>query len=122
MFAKKCKYAYHECMNQFDARARAIRAASQARAAGLTQNQIANATGVDQSQVSRILSGQCRRSGSALEKVCKYVESASPKKRAPSVLDHPELTQAILSVWDGTERQARALALVIRSLSALRGN
>lgn len=44
-----------------------------------TQSEVSQVTGVHQSQISRILSGNVRRSSKNVQKLCKYAESvASP--------------------------------------------
>lgn len=86
---------------------------------GLTQAMIAAAVGASQSQVSRVLSGAGVRRSRLFDEVCKYVFSVGGSK--PNVSDSAELTAALEAVWDGTESHAKALALVIRSLGALRG-
>lgn len=87
---------------------------------GLTQNGIALALGISQSQVSRVLSGRARRRSSVFAAVCKYVHSSVAAQPADALRHHPELMEAVADVWDGTTDHAQALALVIRSLGALR--
>jgi len=86
---------------------------------GLTQADIAAAVGASQSQVSRVLAGAGIRRSRLFDEVCKYVFAAG--KTRPAVSESAELTAALEAVWDGSESHAKALALVIRSLGALRG-
>ena len=58
-----------------------------------TQSEVSRVTGVHQSQISRILSGNMRRSSKNVQKLCKYAESvassSSPREseaRVASVL------------------------------------
>ena len=95
-------------------------AAQRAADLGLTQAMIASAVGASQSQVSRVLSGAGVRRSRLFDDVCKYVFSIGSEK--PSVSQSVELTSALEAVWDGTAVHAKALALVIRSLGALRAS
>jgi transcriptional regulator with XRE-family HTH domain len=99
-------------------RAEALLAASRAREVGLTQAEIADALNASQSQVSRVLAGRSKRRSRLFDEVCKYVFSVRDGA-LPSV-PPAELTEALGSIWDGTPEHAKALALVIRSLGALR--
>jgi transcriptional regulator with XRE-family HTH domain len=90
--------------------------------AGFTQQDLAKVLGVSQSQVSRILSGQFKRRSKLFDDLCKIayqstgaVEGARPGASAQQA----DLTSALDAVWDGTDSHAKALAVVIRSLSAL---
>lgn len=100
-------------------RAEALLAASRAREIGLTQAEIADALNASQSQVSRVLAGNAKRRSRLFDEVCKYVFSV--RERASASTPPAELTEALAAIWDGTPEHAKALALVIRSLGALRG-
>lgn len=100
-------------------RAEALLAASRAREIGLTQAEIADALKASQSQVSRVLAGNAKRRSRLFDEVCKYVFSIC--ERASPSTPPAELTEALNAIWDGTPEHAKALALVIRSLGALRG-
>lgn len=99
--------------------ARVIRAGRACRDLGITQEQIAHALGASQSQVSRVLSGRGRRFSRLTEEVCAYVERVTRKTTLQSVRDNDELINAIREAWDGSAQHARALATVIKSLTAL---
>ena len=99
-------------------RAEALLAASRAREVGLTQGEIAYALNASQSQVSRVLAGNSKRRSRLFDEVCKYVFSIREQESPPA--PPAELTEALGAIWDGTPEHARALALVIRSLGALR--
>jgi transcriptional regulator with XRE-family HTH domain len=112
------------CMKprQSDLLSEAMAATQAARSAGLSQQDIASALGASQSQVSRILSGKSTRRSRLFDEVCIYAFDAkrqhqSPKK--PLADSCPTLLDAIDAIWDGTERHAKALAVVIRSLGSL---
>ena len=80
--------------------------------------QIAIAVGASQSQVSRVLSGHSVRRSKLFDVICKYVYSAD-RAGSPHPEKSAELMDALRSVWDGSPRHAKALALVIRSLGEL---
>lgn len=103
-----------------DHRARVSRAAAILRECGVTQEQVAKAVGASQSQVSRILGGKGLRRSRLLEEVCCYAERMNGGVTADAVRDNDDLIEAIRQVWDGTERHAKALSIVIRSLTELR--
>ena len=108
------------CMqNRLDFNAQARLAAKRAKELGLTQSRIAAALSASQSQVSRVLSGNSRRHSKLLDGVCKYVFSMSSGK-VQEPRSNTDLMAALSAVWDGTDEHAQALALVIRSLGALR--
>lgn len=102
-----------------DLRAEALAIARQARAAGITQTDLAMATGASQPQVSRILRGQLSRRSRLFEEISVYVRSASPGVSPGAVRRNEELINALAIAWDGTSQHAMALAAVIRSLGAL---
>lgn len=101
--------------------ARIHRAAEIARHQGLTQAEIAHAVSASQPQVSRILSGRGLRRSRLLEEVCLYIERSGGGVTADAVRSNVELVEALTLTWDGSASHSRALATVIRSLSALRG-
>ncbi len=106
-------------MFQPDLKARAERARHICKARGVTQAQIAADLGASQSQVSRILQGQGLRASRLAEEVCLYVEKHEGGVTTDSVKANEELVNALTVTWDGSATHARALASVIRSLSAL---
>jgi len=99
--------------------ARALRAAQICREQGITQAEIAAAIGASQSQVSRILQGRGFRNSRLLEEVCLYIERQKGGVTSDTVLENDELIEALAAVWDGSATHAKALSMVIRSLSAL---
>lgn len=98
---------------------RALRAAELVQLHGLTQSQIAAAVGASQPQVSRILKGHGLKRSRVFEDVCLYAERYSHGVTAQAVCENEELISALMETWDGSANHARALAAVIRSLSAL---
>lgn len=96
--------------------------ARQLEISGFTQQQLAEMLGVSQSQVSRILSGQFKRRSKLFDDLCKIAYQSA----VPAVAVQPgasaqqaDLISALDAVWDGTDSHAKALAVVIRSLSVL---
>lgn len=106
-------------MSKEDLRALALATAQRARAAGITQEQIATAVSASQSQVSRILAGKSLRRSKLFDEICIYVNSAVQGVSPDLVRTNDELIDAIASVWDGTAQQATAIAVIIRGLGAL---
>lgn len=102
-----------------DLAARVLRAARTCSEAGITQQQIAAAVGASQSQVSRVLSGRGQRLSRLTLEVCEYVERGTSEISREAVCQNDELVDAIRKTWDGSAGHARALATIIRSLSAL---
>lgn len=90
-----------------------------AKARKITQSEIAKAIGASQSQVSRVLSGASGQRTKLLDKICKYVDRASPVVSLESVRRNEELMAALAATWDGTPKHSAALATVIRSLRVL---
>lgn len=89
-------------------------------ALGLNQQVLAENLGVSQSQVSRILAGKNSRSSKLFEDLCIYASSKSVEQHPESkTRTNPDIQDAVSEVWDGTPGHARALAIVIRSLSVL---
>jgi transcriptional regulator with XRE-family HTH domain len=112
------------CMKprQSDLLSEAMAAAQAARSAGLSQQDIASALGASQSQVSRILSGKSTRRSRLFDEICIYAYDAQRQhqsQKKPLADSCPTLLDAIDAIWDGTERHAKALAVVIRSLGSL---
>lgn len=107
-------------MARSDIQREAFLAATTARERGITQSAIAAALGISQSQVSRVLSGASQRRSRLFVEVCKYVYVSTSVETGDALKHHPELLEAVADVWDGTSTHAQALALVIRSLGALR--
>lgn len=90
--------------------------------AGFTQQQLAAMLGASQSQVSRTLNGQFKRRSKLFDDLCKiaYQSSATAVVVQPGAsAQQADLISALDAVWDGTDSHAKALAVVIRSLSAL---
>lgn len=115
------------CMNakSVELQAEALAATSAARSAGLSQQDIAAALGVSQPQVSRILAGKSTRRTRLFEAVCMYAYEAqarAQKGTKPSARSCNTLLDALDAIWDGTDRHAKALALVIRSLGSLKSD
>ena len=90
-----------------------------AKTLGITQEGISEATGISQSQVSRVLSGSGKRQSKAFIEICNYVNSKKTGISPELVKQNDELINAIAQVWDGSARQAKALASVIQSLGAI---
>lgn len=91
-------------------------------AAGFTQQTLAEMLGVSQSQVSRTLNGQFKRRSKLFDDLCKIAYQSSSTAVAVQPVasaQQGDLIAALDAVWDGTDSHARALAVVIRSLSAL---
>lgn len=109
-------------LRQSDLHVEAMAAAKAARSAGLSQQDIATEIGASQSQISRILSGKSTRRSRLFNEVCIYAFDAERRgqdQKKPSAGSCPTLLDAIDATWDGTERHAKALAVVIRSLGTL---
>lgn len=83
---------------------------------GHKQIDVEIATGVDQTQVSKILNGKFKKVSGNLIKLCKYA-NIPPKAFIERKMGRvSEIDQAISSVWDGTDKHAKAIAEVIKSL------
>lgn len=106
-------------MSATSLQARAQRADSIFQHLGMTQTQIAACLGASQGQISRILRGQNLRPSRLFEEVCLLAERQSLGVTADAVRQNDELIEALRETWDGTAVHARALATIIRSLSAL---
>ena len=106
-------------MIQADLKARALRAADYCRTRRITQAEIASALGASQPQVSRILNGAGLRHSRFYEEVCLYVERLAGGVTPERGRANDDLVSALAETWDGSAAHAKALATVIRSLSAL---
>lgn len=86
----------------------------------ITQEKFAKKVNVDQSQISRILNADFKRISKNVRKVCKNAKiDLDSKKGESNPAESPELMNALSLVWDGTDKKAKALAKVIRSLKEL---
>ncbi|HEX7908671.1 MAG TPA: helix-turn-helix transcriptional regulator [Paraburkholderia sp.] len=85
----------------------------------ITQSVIASATGIHQSQISRILSGQIRRSSKNVQELCKYAISLRREVRYDDGRAAEALSATILRVWDGTQHHADALIELLEALRAV---
>lgn len=94
-------------------------AAQRAKTLGLTQDDIASALNASQSQVSRVLSGQTKKYAGLAERVCNYVNSHLQEIPREAIANNDDLMAALSSVWDGSSKQAKLLANLIRSAGAL---
>ena len=86
------------------------RLAQAMRIAGHRQKDVENITKISQSQVCRVLRGEFKREGKAVRELSKYVNYYSSKE---SNEDQPmvrqQLSEGILSVWDGSSDDGRRL-------------
>lgn len=82
----------------------------------ITQATIASATGIHQSQISRILSGQIRRSSKNVHILCKYAISLRREARYGDGRAAEALSATVLRVWDGTQHHADALLELLEAL------
>lgn len=87
-------------------------------AAQLSQNTLSELTGIHQSQISRILSGQVRRTSKNVISLCKFAENLHSKRKAPKNIPSV-LLHALEQTWDGSTPHADAIAKVILSLNGL---
>jgi transcriptional regulator with XRE-family HTH domain len=106
-------------MKNGELRAKTERAQQICTAHAITQSQIASDLGASQSQVSRILMGKGMRSSRLAEELWLYLEKYQGGVTTDLVKKNGDLMEALATTWDGTAVHARALASVIRSLSAL---
>ncbi len=86
----------------------------------IIEQTVANATNTSQSFVSRIRTGNFKRITENVKKVCEYasIDLDSIKKES-NPAENTDIMKAIDDVWDGTDKKAKALARVIRSLKGL---
>lgn len=80
---------------------------------GCTQSDLSAETGIHQSQLSRILGGEARRLSKNLMALCKYA-NISVEMKDPQPEANPDLMQALRETWNGSERHAQQLAMLIR--------
>lgn len=78
-----------------------------------TQSDLSARTGIHQSQLSRILNGEARRISKNLLVLCKYA-NISVEMKDPQPETNPDLMQALRDTWNGSERHAQQLAMLIR--------
>lgn len=103
-----------------DLKARVLRAAEIYRKYGVTQDEIAEVVGASQPQVSRMLKGEGLRRTKLLEEICLYAGRFEGGVTSDAVRSNQDLVEALRMTWGGSAEHARALAVVIRSLAALR--
>jgi len=84
----------------------------------LTQSQVAEATNVNQSQISRILSGQIKRTSRNVARLCEYVESL-PIGQLTMLDQRQALSDAALELWDGSDEHAKVLRQLFSNLREL---
>ena len=70
--------------------------------------------------MSRVLKGDGLRATKLLEEICLYAERFEGGVTSVAVQSNKDLVEALRVTWDGSAEHARALAVVIRSLAALR--
>lgn len=87
---------------------------------GVSQANIAAYLGASQGQVSRLLAGKLRRTSRLFDELCLYAQKLEGGVSAEMVRANDELVGALATAWDGSAEHAKALAMVIRSLSILR--
>lgn len=87
-------------------------------AAHLSQSTLSELTGIHQSQISRILSGQVRRTSKNVISLCKFAENLHNKRKSPKKIPSV-LLNALEQTWDGSTIHADAIAKVILSLNGL---
>lgn len=90
-----------------------------AKTLGITQESLSKHTGISQSQISRLLSGHGKRQSKAYIKICNYVLSKHEGVSVELVKNNVEFITALVTVWDGSAQQSKAIANVILSLGAL---
>jgi transcriptional regulator with XRE-family HTH domain len=83
---------------------------------GKSQAQIAISVGIDQSQVSRVLTGRYIGIPQSVKKLCEYAQLDWKRfVTAPDPTESHLLMDALKSTWNGTEKQERLLARIIRA-------
>lgn len=107
-------------MKSANLQARAIRAAAVFQRHAISQSDIAKFVGASQAQISRLLGGKIRRASRLFEEICLYAERLEGGVSEDMVRANDEMVRALAETWDGSAEHAKALAVVIRSLSALR--
>lgn len=95
----------------------AFRMRAQLRELGITKAELARRSGVHPSQVGRLLAGEGERLSQNLLQICKilgidpYGEAADDKAR---------ISEAALSVWDGTHEGADAIVGLLQQLARIK--
>lgn len=107
-------------MVKSDLKARVIRAAAILRRHKISQGELADIVGASQPQVSRVLNARVLRATRLYEEICLYAERLDGGVTADAVRENDILVNALKETWDGSDAHAKALAVVIRSLAALR--
>lgn len=86
----------------------------------ITQENLAKAVKIDQSQISRIINGDFKKVSKNVKKLCEYAKiDLDSIKLHRNPAENPDLMEALSLVWNGTNKNAKALAKVIRSLKEL---
>ena len=96
-----------------------VQLSAKIKAKRITQKQIEIATGVSQSQISRLLSSERFNNSKSYKKICNYVFLNNEKTTRELVLNNEDLINALSTVWDGSDDQAKLIADVIYSLGGL---
>ena len=107
-------------MKSANLQTRAIRAAAIFPPQAISQGEIAAFVGASQGQINRLLGGKVRRVSRLFEEICLYAERLEGGVSEEMVRANDDLVRALTETWDGGAEHAKALAMVIRSLSALR--
>ena len=88
---------------------------------GITQSDLAKSIGIHQSQISRVINADFKKASKTVRLICEYAKIdlhiLEEQKFNPN--NNLELMNAIGTVWDGTEKKAKALAKVILCLKEL---
>lgn len=87
-----------------------VRLAQAMRVARHKQKDVENITKISQSQICRVLKGEFKREGKAVRELSKYANNYSSnecKEDQPMV--RQQLSEEILSVWDGSSADGRRL-------------
>jgi transcriptional regulator with XRE-family HTH domain len=107
-------------LNKSDLKARALRAAAIYKRHKISQEAIAQFVGASQAQISRTLAGNISRASKLFEEICLYAERLDGGVTPDLVRANEDLMRALTETWDGSASHAKALAIVIRSLSVLK--
>lgn len=83
----------------------------------MSEKTLADQTDTDQSQISRIKNGKFTKLTDNVKRVCEHASIDINEETNPA--DNADIMGAISVVWDRTDKQAKALANVIRSLKEL---
>jgi transcriptional regulator with XRE-family HTH domain len=84
-----------------------------------SQTGLANAAGVSQSTVSRALGRVPGKHSKAYAKLCKYAETKYDERDDSAAKGVNAVNAAFRNIWDGTARQAMAIAKIIEALGSL---